>query len=60
MTDIGTGSYTILAQVAADALDVPFELDGLRLVVARTRGGCSPGSPVRSPSAAKKSRFNLP
>ena len=25
MTDVGTGSYTILAQVAADALDVPIE-----------------------------------
>ncbi|MCB1972018.1 MAG: xanthine dehydrogenase family protein molybdopterin-binding subunit [Geminicoccaceae bacterium] len=31
MTDVGTGSYTILAQVAAEATGLPMDLIGLRL-----------------------------
>ena len=42
MTDIGTGSYTILAQVAADALDVPFER--VRVELGRSEFPAGPGS----------------
>ncbi len=42
MTDIGTGTYTILGQVAADALGVPFDM--VRVELARTGLPPSPGS----------------
>ncbi|MBC7800742.1 MAG: xanthine dehydrogenase family protein molybdopterin-binding subunit, partial [Gemmatimonadaceae bacterium] len=42
MTDIGTGTYTILAQVAADALGVPIGRVGVEL--ARSDLPVSPGS----------------
>jgi xanthine dehydrogenase YagR molybdenum-binding subunit len=42
MTDIGTGTYTILAQVASEALGVP--LDRITVALARSELPRSPGS----------------
>src|SRR5258706_16344618 len=66
MTDIGTGSYTILSQIAADTLDVPLqrvrvELGDSRFPTGLGSGGswgaASSGLAVRAACQALQTEF---
>ncbi len=50
MTDIGTGSYTIIGQTAAEMMGVPIEKVTVRLGDSHLPGVRRLGRPVRAPT----------